>query len=101
MPRRFFVALCVLLLTVIPRDAGAQSGARDPAVLAKEGAEALDERRFGDALEAFTQAAAIVPREPSLCFGAGMAAFMLGRNDDAQEWFERALKLNPRYQNAS
>jgi len=69
--------------------------------LANEGAKALDERRFGDALEAFTTASAIVPREPSLSFGAGMAAFMLGRNADAQEWFEKALRLNPRYRGAS
>jgi tetratricopeptide (TPR) repeat protein len=69
--------------------------------LVQEGAKALDERRFGDALEAFTAATVIVPRDPSLCFGAGMAAFMLGRNADAQEWFEKALTLNPRYRAAS
>ena len=63
--------------------------------------QALDERRFGDALDSFTGAWAIVPRDPSLCFGAGMAAFMLGRDADAQEWFEKALKLNPRYRGAS
>jgi tetratricopeptide (TPR) repeat protein len=69
--------------------------------LAKDGAKALEERRFGDALESFTAASAVLPRDPSLCLGAGMAAFMLGRSTDAQEWFEKALKLNPRYRNAS
>jgi tetratricopeptide (TPR) repeat protein len=91
---------CLLVLSV-PGIVAAQSGPRDPAALVQEGAKALDERRFGDALEAFTAASAIVPRDPSLCFGAGMAAFMLGRNADAQEWFERALTFNPRYRGAS
>jgi tetratricopeptide (TPR) repeat protein len=100
MPGRYAALVCLLFSILFTSAAGAQS-ARDPVTLAKEGAAALDERRFGDALEAFTAASAIVPREPSLCFGAGMAAFMLGRNDDAQGWFERALKLNPRYQSAS
>jgi len=101
MPGRCLLVFCVLVHVLTPLDASAQSGRRDPTALALEGAEALDERRFGDALEAFTSAAAIVPRDPSLCFGAGMASFMLGRNDVAQEWFERALTLNPRYRNAS
>jgi len=91
---------CLLVLSV-PGIVAAQSGPRDPAALVQEGAKALDERRFGDALEAFTAATAIVPRDPSLCFGAGMAAFMLGRNADAQELFEKALTLNPRYRAAS
>jgi tetratricopeptide (TPR) repeat protein len=100
-PGRCTLVVCLLFQFLVPRHADAQSAPRDPAALAKEGAEALEERRFGDALEAFTAASAIVPRDPGLCFGAGMAAFMLGRNDAAQEWFERALKLNPRYRNAS
>src|SRR5688572_28310336 len=90
-----------LLVLSVPGIAAAQSGPRDPAALVQEGAKALDERRFGDALEAFTAASAIVPRDPSLRFGAGMAAFMLGRNADAQEWFEKAITLNPRYRGAS
>jgi len=100
MPGRFTVVACLLALSV-PGIVAAQSGPRDPAALVQAGAKALDERRFGDALEAFTAASAIVPRDPSLCFGAGMAAFMLGRNADAQELFEKALTLNPRYRAAS
>ena len=94
------LVVCLVFPPVFAPGVGAQSR-RDPAALAKDGAAALDERRFGDALESFTAASAIVPREPGLCFGAGMAAFMLGRDADAQEWFEKALKLDPRYQGAS
>ena len=100
-PARSLLVLCLLsAIPLAPAAAAAQSG-RDPVALAKQGATALDERRFGDALESFTAASAILPRDPSLCFGAGMAAFMLGRNADAQEWFEKALKISPRYRNAS
>lgn len=98
---RCLLVFCLLFQILVLRDASAQSGPRNPSALAEAGAEALNERRFGDALEAFTTAAAIVPRDPGLCFGAGTAAFMLGRNDDAQEWFEQALTLNPRYRSAS
>jgi tetratricopeptide (TPR) repeat protein len=100
MRSRFTLVVCLLAFSV-PGIATAQSGPRDPAALAQEGAKALDERRFGDALDAFTAASAILPRDPSLRFGAGMAAFMLGRNPDAQAFFEKALTLNPRYRGAS
>lgn len=39
----------------------------------------------------------MLPRDPSVCFGAGIAAFMLGQNDKARSWFERALALDPTY----
>lgn len=100
MPGRCLFVFCLVFTILFAPGVGAQS-TRDPVALAKEGAAALDERRFGDALESFTAASAILPRDPSLCFGAGMAAFMLGRNADAQAWFEKALKFNPRYRGAS
>ena len=71
--------------------------ARDPIALAREGATAIEDRRFGEALEAFTEAAAMRPDNASLCFGAGVAAFMLGRNEVAQTRFECALALDPGY----
>ena len=58
-------------------------------------------RRFGDALEAFTRAAAIRPGDASLCFGAGVAAFMLGQDRVAQSRFECALALNPNHLQAA
>lgn len=61
------------------------------------GTTAIEHQRFGDALEAFTKAAAMQPGDASLCFGAGVAAFMLGQNDVAQARFECALTLNPNY----
>ena len=71
--------------------------AQDPIALAAHGHGSLENQRFGDALEAFTKAAALQPGDASLCFGAGVAAFMLGQNDVAQTRFECALALNPKY----
>jgi tetratricopeptide (TPR) repeat protein len=85
----------VLLAAVIA--AAAPSSAPDPNVLARAGTAALDAGRFGDALTAFTGAAALQPDDATLCFGAGVAAFMLGRDDEAQARFECALTLNPTF----
>jgi tetratricopeptide (TPR) repeat protein len=69
--------------------------------LAQEAVTAMEEKRFRDALEAFTQAAKLSPRDPSLALGAGVAAFGLGQNDDAETWLTLSLKLDPRYTAAS
>jgi len=74
---------------------------RSPAALAAAGWTAIEERRFGDALEAFTAAAGPSRGDPSLCTGAGFAAFMLGQDAEAQSWLERALKLVPQNTDAS
>jgi tetratricopeptide (TPR) repeat protein len=83
------------LFVVLTASLFAQRGAPDIETLANEGAAALEEKRFGDALEKFSAAAKLAPKDPSLSFGVGIAAFMLGRNDEAESWFERSLKLDP------
>src|SRR5262249_33080032 len=50
-----------------------------------------------DALTIFTEAATLLRHDSSVCFGAGIAAFMLGQNDNARAWFERALAVDPTY----
>ena len=89
-----------ILLAVAVVEA-AQGGPRDPAALAAAGWAAIEERRFGDALEAFTRAAASSKSDPAVCAGAGLAAFMLGQNAEAQAWLERALTIAPQYVDAS
>ena len=71
--------------------------AQNPDALARIGTAAIENQRFGDALEAFTRAAALRPGDASLCFGAGVAAFMLGQNDVARARLECALALKPDY----
>jgi tetratricopeptide (TPR) repeat protein len=73
----------------------------DASALARRGTAAIEQRRFGEALDAFTKAIALQPDNPTLCFGAGVAAFMLGQDDAAQTRFECALSLNPDYLEAA
>jgi len=83
-----------LLMTTFAGVAHARA-ADDPIALARAGTAAIEARRFGDALAAFTKAAEMQPSDASLCFGAGVAAFMLGKNEVAQARFECALARNP------
>jgi tetratricopeptide repeat protein len=85
------------LLLAAPVAAADARTVRDPMTLAREGVAAIETRHFGEALAAFTEAAALRPGDASLCFGAGVAAFMLGQNDVAQRRFECALALDPGY----
>lgn len=94
LPIRLLIAPTVLAASVA---AAGPCAAQDPIALARAGTAAIETRRFGDALEAFTKAAAMRPGEASLCFGAGVAAFMLGQDDAAQTRFECALALNPNF----
>ena len=93
--------VAALLLLAYAHPSLAQREAKDPQALAKEGATALNERRFDDALTAFTAAAAQLPNDGNVAFGAGLAAFMLGRAGDAETWLVRALKLLPNLTQAS
>lgn len=95
-----FLRLAAGILLAVSAE-GAQSGPRDPAALAAAGWAAIEERRFGDALEAFTDAAASRKNDPVVSTGAGLAAFMLGQNAEAEAWLERALKIAPQYADAS
>jgi tetratricopeptide (TPR) repeat protein len=95
------VIVCALGLALAVADPVAQSRKNDPIALAKEAVTAMEERRFGDALEAFTQASKLVPRDASLALGAGVAAYRLGQTDNAERWFEQALKLDPAYTSAT
>ena len=93
-------SVAVALLTVATAGAG-QVRTGDPAALGAAGWTAIDESRFGDALDVFTKALASRKNDPALYAGAGVAAFMLGQHADARTWLERALHLAPRYTDVS
>src|SRR5262245_13673380 len=88
---------CMTLLLAAFAGVAHVRAADDASALARAGTAAIEPRRFGDALAAFTKAAEMQPSDASLCFGAGVAAFMLGRNEVAQARFECALARNPAY----
>ena len=89
-----FIATAVLILAACPSP---EVRGQDTAIVARTGTAALEEHRFGEALAAFTEAAAIEPDRANLSFGAGVAAFMLGQNDTARRRFEHVLALDPGY----
>lgn len=89
----------VLLLT--PAAAFAQSSRASADTLAREAAEAFQDKRYGEALGAFTNAVALRPRDAELWTGKGVSEFVLGRNEHAEASFVRALTLNPRLTTAS
>ena len=101
MPVALRGGLAVVLVLACTNVFAAQRAAKDAQTLAKEGAAALNERRFDDALTAFTTAAAQLPNDGTVALGAGLAAYMLGRADDAETWLVRALTLQPNLTQAS
>ena len=98
MPLTQFIAAAAIICAA-PVTADARG--HDASTLARTGTAAIEEHRFGDALSAFTEAAAIEPDKAGLAFGAGVAAFMLGQKEVARSRFERALALSPGYQPAA
>jgi tetratricopeptide (TPR) repeat protein len=88
-------------LLAVSAVASAQDRSPDPASVGQAAWTAVQERRFGDALEAFTQAAKARPRDPTLHLGAGVAAFMLGQDVSARASLERALAIAPNFADAS
>jgi predicted O-linked N-acetylglucosamine transferase (SPINDLY family) len=61
-----------------------------------EGIRAHDEGRYQDALSSFEKSASLVPTARALN-NAGMALVALQRRDDAEQAFERALRLDSRH----
>jgi hypothetical protein len=97
---RYLIAPAVVMM--LAGSAGAADARQqDPTTLGRTGTAAIEHRRFGDALAAFTRAAAMQPGDATFCFGAGVAAFMLGQNDVARSRFECALTINPDYLQAT
>lgn len=62
---------------------------------------ALEEQDGARAASLFRQALERSPSDPTLHFGAGVAAMLLGRDSDAIVSLTRALQLNPRFTEAS
>jgi hypothetical protein len=88
----------------VPVAAFAQGGAvqaGDAVQLVLQGNTAFTERRFADALEAFTKASKLLPAEANVHFMVGYSAYMLGQFSASQPSLERALSINPRLTGAS
>lgn len=90
---RIFVALAIV--TTISAPAASQSRAEQAAV------QALQDGDADKAASAFAEALEQSPRDPRLHFGAGVAAHLRGRDDEARQFLQRALELEPRFSAAS
>lgn len=109
-PVHRFIARVVILLA-LASVAGAlwspalvaRQQARSPNLtdLVARGEAAVKERRFADALAAYTEAARLQPSEPMLHLLVGYCSLQLGLLTDARPAFERALALNPALSDAS
>jgi tetratricopeptide (TPR) repeat protein len=93
----------VALVVVLAGTAGvrAQVTPAEAVKLANEGAKAIEEKRFADALASFTAAAKLSPRSADIAFGVGLSAFMLGQNAEAERQFQRTLQIDPSFTGAS
>src|SRR5215510_1693362 len=66
------------------------------ALLERAGWEAIAAGQGAAAAKAFREALAADPKNPRLHLGAGMAATLERRDEDARDSFERALALDPK-----
>jgi tetratricopeptide (TPR) repeat protein len=95
-PRLIVVIPLIVAITATAPVAAQRARSTGAAPAATEAFAALEQRRFGDALDGFTAALKTDPRNPDLLIGAGVSALMLGNNADAERWLERAIGIAPR-----
>lgn len=88
--------ICLLALCAAP--AGAQSAADE---LGAAGWKAVQSGDGDRAASVFRQALSMRPRDPVLNFGAGVAAHMQGRDQQALQLLQKAVQLEPRLTQAS
>jgi tetratricopeptide (TPR) repeat protein len=85
---RAVVILSIALSAVLGQE-------RSPAQLSRAAWEALNAGRTQDAAAAFDEALRSGPQQATVLLGAGVAARLQGRNDDARRFLVDALKLEP------
>ena len=90
-------ALAALLLTLPAASISAQSSQDS---LWEQGVQAYSESRWQDAADAWTQIAGSGKESASLYYNIGNAMYKGGDNAKAILWYERALKVDPSYDDA-
>jgi tetratricopeptide (TPR) repeat protein len=91
-------ATLVLITTLFAASAGAQ-GTADR--LSEAGWQAIDRGDADRAASAFREALAMRPRDAGLNMGAGFAAHLQGRDQDATSFLQKALQADPALTQAS
>lgn len=95
---RLDVPVMLLCLAAAPLPAGVQGQAPQ---LSRAGWDALNAGRVADAAAAFETALKTAPQQPTLLLGAGIAARLQGREDDARRLLLDALAVQPSLTEAS
>ena len=88
-----WATFCILsIYTAAAAHAGQQSN--NPNELANRGWEAIQAKRYGDALKSFTAATDLAPEWAGLWFGRGYAEYLLGRDSIAERSLRRSVELD-------
>lgn len=93
------ISLLPILLLALTAPLFAQTSPK-AAMLEQAAWAALDARQVQEAADTFKEAIALDPKNPRLRLGAGMAAFLQRRDDDAKQALEYALQLDPQFTRA-
>ena len=88
---RHLTALLLVLLTA----AAPLAQRKTPGQLGRAAWDALNAGRVQEAAAAFDEALKLAPQQASLLLGAGVAAHLQAREDDARRFLLDALKVNP------
>jgi peptidase MA superfamily protein/tetratricopeptide repeat protein len=83
------------ILTMGALGGGMLAQRKSAAELSREAWDALNAGRTREAAGAFDEALKSAPNQPSLLLGAGVAAHLQGREDDARRYLVDALKIDP------
>jgi tetratricopeptide (TPR) repeat protein len=92
-------AVAIAVWLVAPGPAAAQ--ASDAYQLAAAGNAALQEKRYPEALSAYTAASRLLPREAMLHYLIGYTSYLMGQFNDARAPLERALSIDAKLTSAS
>lgn len=92
-PFAIWAALCILCLCTAAA-AHAEQQSNDPNELAQQGWEAIQEKRFGDALKSFEAATDLAPEWAALWYGRGYAEYWLGRDRISERSLRRSIELD-------
>ena len=95
--KRATLFLLLALMVSLPLQAQSNTAAQ----AGQQGWQAIQAGEAERAVSLFQQALASRPNDDLSHFGAGLAAHMLGREDDAERSLKRALVLNSRLTDAS
>ena len=89
----FWAAFCILYIYAASV-AHAEQPSNNPNELAQQGWEAIQAKRYGDALKSFTAATDLAPEWAGLWFARGYAEYLLGRDRIAERSLRRSIELD-------